>query len=142
MAGATTRLASPVANSTTSYADVTGLSFAVTSGTTYWFRFVIPYTSAATTTGSSWSINGPSTSLLSYTARYTLTATSETVHELGAYNSGAASASSLATGNTAVIEGIIVPSANGTVIARFLSEVAASAITALAGSFVWYMAIP
>lgn len=146
MAGSTVRISSPVANSNSvanTIADVTGLSFAVTAGNTYWFKFVIPYTSAATTTGSRWSINGPSTTFLSYMSRYTLTATSDTVNYVNAYNSPSSSnASSLASGNLAIIEGLIVPSANGTVIARFASEVSSSAITALAGSFVWYMAIP
>lgn len=44
-------------------------------------------------------------------------------------------------GNIATIEGYISPSANGTVIARFASEVASSAITAKAGSFVEFMQV-
>jgi len=118
-------------------ADVTGLSFSVTSGETYWFRFTIPYTSAATTTGSRWSINGPgSPTLLNYTSTYTLTATSNTVNSATAYDIPAASnATSLTAGNVAVIEGIITPSSNGTLIARFASEVSSSAIVAKAGSY-------
>lgn len=119
-------------------ADVTGLSFAVTSGQRYFFRFFILYTSAAATTGSRWSINGPATSLLAYRSEYTLTAATQTINEgLAGYNLPAASsASSLTAGNIAQIEGIITPSANGTVIARFASEVASSAIVAKAGSYV------
>jgi hypothetical protein len=116
-------------------ADVTGLSFAVTSGVTYKFRFFIVYTSAATTTGSRWSINGPTVTTLHYQSEYALTTTSKTFNNgLTAYNSPkTSSASSAATGsNIAVIEGIITPSASGTVIARFASEIANSAITALA----------
>lgn len=146
MAGSTVRLASPVVNNNASantLQDVTGLSFAVTTGNTYWFKFFILYTSAATTTGSRWTLNGPSTSLLYYRSKYTLTATSETTNFANAYGTPSASnASSLAAGNVAVIEGVVTPSANGSVIARFASEVSGSAITALAGSFVWYMAIP
>lgn len=117
-------------------ADVTGLSFSVTGGNKYWFRFVIAYTSAATTTGSRWAINGPgSPTLLNYTSRYTVTATSETVNYATAYDiPAAANASSLTAGNIAVIEGIIVPSSSGTVVARFASEVSSSAIVAKAGS--------
>ena len=124
-------------------ADVTGLSFAVTSGSKYWFRFVIPYTSAATTTGSRWSINGPaSPTLLNYTSHYTLTATAETVNSATAYDiPAAASASSLTAGNVAIIEGIIVPSATGTVIARFASEITVSAIVAKAGAVVYYQQV-
>jgi hypothetical protein len=121
-------------------ADVTGLSFAVTANHTYYFYFIISYTSAATTTGSRWSINGPSNTRLSYTSEYTLSSTTSTRNaELEAYDSPAASnASSSAAGNRATIEGLITPSADGTVIARFASEVSASAIVAKAGSVCYY----
>lgn len=123
-------------------ADVTGLSVAVTSGSTYWFRFIIGYTAAATTTGSRWSVNGPaSPTLLIYRSEYSLTTTTRTLNEgLSTYDVPAASsASSAATGsNIALIEGIITPSANGTLIARFASEVSSSAIVAKAGSCLFY----
>lgn len=41
-------------------------------------------------------------------------------------------------GNTAIIEGYIIPSADGTVIGRFASEVGGSAITVKTGSIVYY----
>ncbi len=122
-------------------ADVTGLSFSVTAGETYKFKFIIPYTAAATTTGSRWAINGPgSPTMLNYTSHYTLTATSETVNSATAYDiPAAANATSLTAGNIAIIEGVIKPSANGTVIARFASEVSSSAIVAKAGALLeWY----
>ena len=140
----TTMLNSDVTNNNgtaNTIADVTGLSFSVTSGNTYKFRFVIVYTAAATTTGSRWSINGPAATSLYYHSTYSLTTTSTTENEgLSTYNVPAASnTSSAATGsNIAVIEGIIKPSANGTVIARFASEVAGSAIVAKSGSYVEY----
>jgi hypothetical protein len=121
--------------------DVTGLSFSVTGGNTYWFKFVIQYTAAATTTGSRWSINGPATpTMLSYQSEYTLTATTATRNAmLQAYDLPAASnATSVVAMNMAIIEGIIKPSGNGTVIARFASEITASAITAKAGSVCYY----
>ncbi len=137
-------LASDVTNNNATantIADVTGLSFSVTAGETYWFRFVIAYTAAATTTGSRWAINGPgSPTLLNYTSHYTLTATSETVNSATAYDIPAASnATSLPAGNVAIIAGIITPSANGTVIARFASEISSSAIVAKAGSFLQWI---
>lgn len=126
-------------------ADVTGLSFPVVANNTYYFTFRIIYASAATTTGSRWSINGPATTFMNYESRYTLTATSITNNQgLSAYNSPAGvSASSLATNNIAIIEGIIRPSADGTVIARFASEISGSAITAIASgrSYVEYQII-
>jgi hypothetical protein len=115
--------------------NVTGLSFDVTAGQTYYFEFTINYTAALTSTGSRWSINGPTFTRLDYTSEYTLTTTTKTVNNLGAYDLPAASnATSLASGNIATIWGFITPSANGTVIARFASEVLSSAITAKAGS--------
>lgn len=80
--------------------------------------------------------------LLNYTSHYTLTATSETVNSASAYDTpSGASASSLAAGNVAIIEGIIQPSANGTVIARFASEVSSSAVVAKAGAVCYYQQV-
>lgn len=123
--------------------NVTGLSFPVIAGETYWFEFVIPYTSAATTTGSRWTINGPaSPTMLNYTSEYTLAATTKTLNNATAYDIPAASnASSLTTGNVATVWGIIKPSSDGTVIARFASEVLSSAITAKAGAVCRWMKV-
>lgn len=121
--------------------DVTGLSFPVIAGKTYWFNFQIQYSAAATTTGSRWSITGPTTTRINYISEYSLTATTTTRNaQVTAYDLPSASnASSATTGsNWAVIEGMITVSADGNVIARFASEVASSAITALAGSVVYY----
>jgi hypothetical protein len=118
-------------------ADVTGLSFSVTAGTTYHFYALILYTSAAATTGSRWSINGPAVTFLSYTSRYSLTAATQTLNFANAYDLPAACNATSpfpVVGNTAIIEGTIVPSANGTVIVRFASKVSGSAIVAKAGS--------
>lgn len=119
-----------------SIADVTGLSFPVVAGLRYWFKFRIYYTAAATTTGSRWCLNGPATTSLAINSRYCLTATSETVNNVTGYDLPATSNTSSAstTNNLATIEGFIIPSADGTVIARFASEIANSAITAKAGS--------
>ena len=118
-------------------ADVTGLSFPVSSGVLTSFECTIWYTAAATTTGSRWSINGPATTALAYQTEYSLTTTTSTRNAmLTAYNSPAASNASSATtgGNMSIIKGIIVPSAGGNVIVRFASEVSLSAIVAKAGS--------
>lgn len=138
-------LASDVTNddaSANTIADVTGLSFSVTAGETYWFRFVIMYTAAATTTGSRWSVSGPGApTALRYRSEYSLTTTSRTTTEgHAAYDlPAAANATSAATGaNIAVVEGFIRPSSSGTVIARFASEVSSSAIVAKAGSICFW----
>lgn len=123
--------------------DVTGLSFPVTSGKKYRFRFEFQYTAAATTTGSRWSINGPG-GTMRYRSEYSLTTTSKTTNEgLSAHDSPAASnASSAATGaNNGTVEGFYEATANGTVILRFASEVASSAIVAKAGSVVYFQEV-
>ncbi len=141
-------LASDVTNNNgtaNTIADVTGLSFGVLAGKLYYFDINIAYTAAATTTGSRWSINGPaSPTYLTYVSEYSLTTTSTTRNAgLQAYDAPAASnATSAATGNNAAfIYGIIQPSADGTVIARFASEISSSAIVAKAGSFIRYTQI-
>lgn len=121
--------------------DVTGLSFSVVNGNTYWFRFFIPFTSASANTGSRWSINGPAFTALYYSSFYTNSVTAVTRNEgLSAYDLPAASnaTSSINLTNIAVVEGIVTPSTDGTLIARFASEVSNSAITAKAGSTVFY----
>jgi len=121
--------------------DVTGLSFAVVAAATYYFQFVIQYTAAINTTGSRWSINGPANpTMLTYVSEYSLTnGTSTRNASLQAYDlPAAANATSVVSMNLATIEGLIKPSADGTVIARFASEVSSSAIVAKAGSVLYY----
>lgn len=114
----------------------TVLSFASDATSTYRFRFVGAYDSAATTTGSRWTVTCSSTpTMLSYTSRWTLTATTEYF----SYNTtkslpSAASATSLAAGNLAVVEGFIITPSADTVAIQFASEVSASAVTALKGA--------
>jgi hypothetical protein len=79
-----------------------------------------------------------------YGSAYSLTAASVSTNSgLNAFDLPAASNASSAatTGNFAYISGIIRPTANGDVIARFTSEVANSAITAKAGSYLRYRAL-
>lgn len=124
--------------------DVTGLSFPVVANQRYSFRFVIPYSAAVSTTGSRWCINGPSFNELAVQSMYSLTGTSNTINYVSAYDLPAASNATSAitgTGNYATIEGIIRPTADGSVIARFASEVSGSAITAKAGAYVDYQTI-
>lgn len=123
--------------------DITGLEFPVVAGNTYWFRFTIDYTSAATSTGSRWSITGPAFDRLSYTQQWSLAATTTSNGTYVSYDFPTASNTSSpnTTGNIAVIDGFITPSADGTVTGRFASEVSGSAITAKAGSIVRYMQV-
>lgn len=127
--------------------DVTGLSFPVINGGVYYFKFTIWYTAAATATGSRWTINGSggaTASNISYYSNYSLTTTSITQNQgVTAFDSPATSnATSAATaGNTAIIEGYLTATNNGSIIARFASEVAGSAIVARAGSTVYYQQV-
>lgn len=148
-------LASDVTNNNATantIATVTGLNFAVTSGNTYYFKFIIWYTAAATTTGSRWTITGPTNSLLGYKQTWALGASGTagtdvfTDHSGADYDSPAASNATSATAtagqaNIAIIEGLITVTANGTVDARFASEVSNSAIVAKAGSVVYYQQV-
>jgi hypothetical protein len=134
-------------------ADVTGLSFPVTSGNKYWFRFVIWHTANATATGSRWAINGPTTTLLGYRTSQGLSAAgtagtdvmtdvNQTAYDSPAANNATSPTATAGQANIVIIEGLIQPSANGTVIARFASEVAtANSIVAKAGSTVFYQQV-
>lgn len=138
-------LSSDVANSTTSFADVTGLSFSVVSGETYTFEALVVFTSAANTTGSKWSVNGPaSPTMLTFKSEAATTATTSRIDYGDSYDTGGPSTQTpVLSFVQAKIEGIIKPSANGTVVIRFGSEVSSSAITAKAGSILtWRKVLP
>ena len=123
-------------------ADVTGLSFSVLANKTYYFKFIIRYTAAATTTGSRWGVNctAGTAANLTMTSEYTLTATTSTRNAMvQAFDSPAASnATSVVAVNMCIMEGHFTPTADGTFIARFASEVLSSAIVAKAGSVCYY----
>ena len=119
--------------------DITGYSFPVTSGKTYWFRFQFLVTAAAAATGHRVSINGPTTSELSY---YTLLVAS-TTNASSFWNAtyGLPSTTTATTpliGGMGYLEGIATFSANGTLIGRVASEVAGSGVTIKAGSVIYY----
>lgn len=123
--------------------DVTGLSFSVTAAKWYYFKAVIYYTAQATTTGSRWGVscNAGTAAQLSMTSEYSLTATTTTRNaNVQAFDSPAASnaTSASTTNNMAVLEGYFQPTATGTFIIRFASEVLNSAIIAKAGSVLYY----
>ena len=123
--------------------DVTGLSVAMLANKTYYFKFVIWYTAAATTTGSRWGVTASAGTAanLSMVSEYSLTTTTTTRNALiQAFDSPAASnATSATTGNNmAILEGYFRPTADCTFIARFASEVSNSAIVAKAGSVLYY----
>lgn len=142
-------LASDVTNNNATantIADVTGLSFAMTANKLYEFEFSCIYTAAATTTGSRWGVNasaGAATNL-SMTSEYSLTTNTTTRNALiQAFDQPASANSTSAStvNNLATMRGVIRATADGTLIARFASEIASSAIVCKAGSFVKYRQI-
>lgn len=121
-----------VSSSSTTIANVTGLSFPVTTGVTYRFKFFIVYTSTSTATGSRWTINGPTATTLRYYSTYPSGTSANAFYHQSAYNGASVTGGSGSTGsNIAIIEGIINCSSSSTeVIARIAAE--AATITAIA----------
>ena len=117
--------------------NVTGLSFNVSAGVTYRFYAIIPYTSQQTNNGSRWTINAPSTTFIGYVSRYV--DNPESINYCDAVNlPSLCSNNSKLTGNIAVIQGVIIPSANGVVQIQFASQIANKSITAKAGATLEY----
>jgi hypothetical protein len=117
----------------TAFEDVTGLSFAVTSGKTYKWRATISF--GATSGTYLFSSNGPATSINN--ARFTMTTglTVNGVSNQTTYDAGANVTGTLSGLCTA--DGIVRVTANGTFTIRFRSSIA-GALTVRAGSVVEY----
>lgn len=125
-----------VNNDTTSWADITGLSLPVKSGLTYQFSAAILYQTNATTTGARFGCNGPATPTLlalagwgTVTVSSTAAAFSSNTATVNAYDTSAIGAQTTGPGTVdslALIEGVIIPSADGTFAMRSQSEVAVS----------------
>lgn len=134
-------LGSDVSSNATSFSDLTGLSFSVTSGTVYRFEAYILYTAQATAQGAKFALNGPATTNLVYNNHYWSAANTAQHVQVDAYDGIVANASSPTTGNNLwIIKGIIKPSASGTLTVRIGAEVVGTApgITAKAGSTLEY----
>lgn len=132
------RLDGDVVNSTTSFADATGLTFTSVPNADYLLEAFLVYTSAATTTGLNLALNGPASpaGVVGEWRVYT-SATAAVLRQFTAYNTGTASSGVLAAGSAqyAQFTGMLRTGATGgAVTLRFASEVAASAITLKAGS--------
>jgi hypothetical protein len=119
--------------------DITGLSFDVTANKTYRFSAIIPFTSSATTNPVIFTIDGPTASFISFTSRSPLNNNTEIINYCSAYNtpnSWSGNNNSVLNANMAIITGIVIPSANGTVKVKFAAKTAA--ITAKAGAWLEY----
>lgn len=126
--------------------DVAGLtlSYPDLSPETYWFRFVVQYTSASTNTGSRWMVNFNTLTSMIVRSDYSRTTTAQTVNEgIELFDApSSANTNSASTGaNIAVVEGFWTSAGAGpsSFWLRFASEVSSSAITAKAGSIAHWM---
>jgi hypothetical protein len=103
--------------------DATGLSFNVLSGNVYHFKFLVNWDTTNVARGIGLTLNGPTTTFLTYDVIYPTATTSGVIHGRNSYNSVTPSTTSPAlTNNLGIIEGLIQPSANGTLIVRFQTE--------------------
>lgn len=118
----------------------TGLQFSILANELWAFEMFGVYDAAATTTGSRWVISGTYTpAMIGYVSEYSLTSTTQTLNYANAFNipSACNEWSAYPTGNVVWIGGIIKAGANNdTIKVRFASEVASSAITLKAGSYI------
>lgn len=132
------RVTGSVVNATTSFADVTGLTFALAINTNYYFRFVLFHSSSATTIGIRFGVNGPaSPTELRVGGIIPISTVAANFGSATAYDT-AIFASTTGTTVTvmSLVEGIIRNAGNtGTLACRFASEAAAAtAVTIQAGS--------
>jgi hypothetical protein len=139
-------LPSAVTINSTSYQDVTGLSFPVVAGGNYRFKFFIPYTISDGASGTRWSINGPSYAgggWLHYRTVLTLSQTAATIFGGPAgYDAPAtANATSVVGASLATIEGQILATAGGNVIARGACELGTATITVRPGASVEWLRV-
>jgi hypothetical protein len=138
-------VASDVTNATTSFADVTGLTYAIKSGKRYSFEAHLTHQTNATTTGSRFGVNGPASPTVLMVNKISgetpgIAASNIAIGCATAYDpDGAASTTGPGATNTvAIVSGYIQPSADGTFAIRCQSEVAvAGGLVIKAGSWMW-----
>lgn len=145
-AGSIARLTSAATTTSTNFADITGLTFAVAAATAYFFEAYIIWQQNNTSGGIGFAVNGPaSPTILDYTIEYQNFAndaagTMQTVHAT-AYDSAYTIPTSTTAANTnyiARISGVLVTAAaGGTLALRFKTNNASYTASARAGS--WLM---
>lgn len=127
-------ITSDVTSTSTSNADATGLSFAVTNGQRYMFDFYIYYTTAASTTGIVLSLNGPTVTYSPFLVRAHSGATTAVLTARPTFDTNATTTDSTSSTLLAIISGLVLPTADGTLIVRFATEVGGSQVAIKAGS--------
>jgi len=103
----------------TSYGNVTGLNWYGKAGEVYEFKAVVVYDVSAPSEGASFAMNGPAAAVNSYVVTVPSGAT-PTTSFANAYDLPATAAgdSAFTTDNIAIIEGVVSPSADGTISVR------------------------
>ena len=130
------KLASDVSNSTTTLADVTGLSFTAAANTTYVVKVIGAFQSAATTTGIAAALDIPSGSVIGQiTANISAIAINALEQIADDATTGVSTAARAVSTNTPIVGEFVVAvgATGGPVTLRFRSEVASSAVTMKAG---------
>jgi hypothetical protein len=125
----------------TAFADITGMSFAAASSKDYLVEAYLIFTTAATTTGINLAVNGPAspTALAGQTVGCTAAGTIAG-RMFNAYNNSGGTLTAAIAGNNFISMSFIIRNgANaGTIILRFATEVAGSAVTVKVGSILRY----
>jgi hypothetical protein len=115
---------------TASYEDVTGLSFPVTANKVYKWRATLGYSNTANI---QFSIDGPAVTFNRYRFTSAGTSTGNIVNNQSSYNNP--NSTSAAVNGVSTADGLIRPSASGTVIIRARSA-SIGGVTVLAGSII------
>lgn len=121
------RVTANVTSAVTAFADVTGLTFNVTSNLDYYFRFVLHHTQSATTIGIRFAVNGPAQTGLRVGGIIPISTVAANYGSQSAYDTAIfASTTGTTVAVMSIVEGVVRPTANGVLACRFASEVAAS----------------
>lgn len=122
-----------------SYADVTGLSFAVTNGVFYELKAVIYVDSSNTGVGHGISINGPSLTSTIHWLKGQSGAAAEQQRTSTTYDGITSMTASPAAGiGISILQGRVKTSASGTMILRCINETGTNTITVFTGSYIEY----
>lgn len=131
---------SDITLSSTSFADITGLLFPITSGVRREFRATIFFNSSTSTEGMALAINGPTLTATRYKFTAGTNASTQQERVSVAYNSMTVTTAGSQTLGIAFIEnGRVLTSANGNIQLRGACETGGSnTITVLRGSYIEY----
>lgn len=120
-------------------ANLAGLSFSVTAGTTYVFQFNVIYATTVSTIGLQLGLTFPASTTFAATVKIPQGASGTSSEFQGAITASGGSVTAAATPTAtdtyiATVEGTITPSSSGTLQAQFAAESAGATITAYAAS--------